>query len=393
MMQEVVVPVSAFVRDLKNAVEGAFGWVALSGEITNISKSFAGHTYFTLKDESAQIRCAVFKNQQKMIRCELKNDMSYIVYGKISVYEAKAEITLVVSLVIPYGDGMAALRLKALKEKLKNEGLFDLERKKKLPRFPLVVGVVTAENGAAIHDIIKVSRGRFPAAGIILSPALVQGAGAAQSIIDALKKLEFIEEIDAIIIGRGGGAKEDLEPFNSEDLARAVAACQKPVVSAVGHETDSTVLDLVADYSVPTPSAAAELVFPDAREILSNIDSKKETISNYVNSLLNSKMLHLDNLVLSLKSPSELIKTAEHRTERLLFEASNSIRDIFQKNLQHYLLLEKDLEKLSPLSPLERGFAIVTQGRKTVKKSVELDTDLDFDIRFGDGTAHINNKG
>jgi len=391
-MQEVVVPVSAFVRDLKNAVEGAFGWVALSGEITNISRSFAGHTYFTLKDESAQIRCAVFKNQQKMIRCELKNDMSYIVYGKISVYEAKAEITLVVSLVIPYGDGMAALRLKALKEKLKNEGLFDLERKKKLPRFPLLVGVVTAENGAAIHDIIKVSRGRFPAAGIILSPALVQGAGAAESMIAALKKLELIEEIDAIIIGRGGGAKEDLEPFNSEDLARAVAACRKPVVSAVGHETDSTVLDLVADYSVPTPSAAAELVFPDAKEILANIESKKETISNYVNSLLNSKMLHLDNLVLSLKSPAELAKTAEHRTDRLLFDATSAIRDIIQKNMQQYLLLEKNLEKLSPLAPLERGFAIVTQGNKTVKKSAELNTGLEFDIRFGDGTAHIDNK-
>lgn len=391
-MQEVVVPVSAFVRDLKNAVEGAFGWVALSGEITNISKSFAGHTYFTLKDESAQIRCAVFKNQQKMIRCELKNDMSYIVYGKISVYEAKAEITLVVSLVIPYGDGMAALRLKALKEKLKNEGLFDLERKKKLPRFPQVAGVVTAENGAAIHDIIKVSRGRFPAAGIILSPALVQGSGAAPSIIEALKRLEIIEEIDVIIIGRGGGAKEDLEPFNSEELARAVAACKKPVVSAVGHETDSTVLDLVADYSVPTPSAAAELVFPDARELLDGIESRKETISNYLSSLLNSKMLHLDNLALSLKSPKELAKTAEHRTDRLLFDATSAIRDIIQKNMQQYLLLEKNLEKLSPLSPLERGFAIVTQNKKTVKKSAELNKDLDFDIRFGDGTAHIDNK-
>ncbi len=388
-MQDVVVPVSAFVHDLKNAVEGAFGFVALRGEITNLTRAYSGHIYFTLKDNDAQIKCALFKNQQKMNKAELKNDAEYVVYGRISVYEPRTEITLVASLVVPFGEGLAAMQLKMLKEKLYKEGVFDQSHKKPLPEYPAVVGVVTAESGAAIHDIIKVSRKRFPAAQIVLSPALVQGRDAHLSIIAALEKLSALDEVEVIIIGRGGGSKEDLEPFNSEELARAVIACEKPIVSAVGHETDTTILDLAASFSVATPSAAAELIFPDSTEILQNTKHTLDLMRKETEGILFSKFMQLDNLTLSLKNPKEIINSILHDTERLMFKAEKILKELINQKSAELSDLEKRLETVNPLSPLQRGFAIVSQNGKTVKKSVELEPASPFEIRFGDGKVRI----
>ena len=388
-MQEVVVPVSAFVRDLKNAVEGAFGFVALRGEMTNLTKAYSGHIYFTLKDNDAQIKCALFKNQQKMNRAELVNDAEYIVYGRISVYEPRSEITLVASLVVPFGEGMAAMQLKILKEKLYKEGIFDQAHKKPLPEYPKTIGVVTAESGAAIHDIIRVSRKRFPAAEIVLSPALVQGKEASASIVAALKRLKKLDEIEVVIIGRGGGSKEDLDAFNSEELARAVIAFEKPVVSAVGHETDSTILDLAASFSVATPSAAAELIFPDASEISQNVDNYLNLLKKQTEGLLFSKFMQLDNLTLSLKNPNEIISGIFHRTEKLMLKAEASVKEIIGRKITELSELDKLLEMNNPLYPLSKGFAIVSQNGKTVKTSRKLKTKEPFEIRFGDGVAEI----
>lgn len=388
-MQDVVVPVSAFVHDLKNAVEGAFGFVALRGEITNLTRAYSGHIYFTLKDNDAQIKCALFKNQQKMNKAEIKNDAEYVVYGRISVYEPRTEITLVASLVVPFGEGLAAMQLKMLKEKLYKEGVFDQSHKKPLPEYPAVIGVVTAESGAAIHDIIKVSRKRFPAAQIVLSPALVQGRDAHLSIISALEKLSALEEVEVIIIGRGGGSKEDLEPFNSEELARAVIKCEKPIISAVGHETDTTILDLAASFSVATPSAAAELIFPDSSEILQNTKHTVGLMKKQTEGILFSKFMQLDNLTLSLKNPKEIINSILHDTERLMFKAEKILKELINQKSAELSDLEKRLETVNPLSPLQRGFAIVSQNGKTVKKSVELEPASPFEIRFGDGKVEI----
>lgn len=388
-MQDVVVPVSAFVKDLKNAVEGAFGFVALRGEITNLTRAYSGHIYFTLKDNDAQIKCALFKNQQKMNRAELKNDAEYVVYGRISVYEPRTEITLVASLVVPFGEGLAAMQLKMIKEKLQKEGVFDDIHKKPLPEYPAVIGVVTAESGAAIHDIIRVSRKRFPAAQIILSPALVQGKDAHLSIIAALERLSALDEVEAIIIGRGGGSKEDLEPFNSEELARAVIRCGKPIVSAVGHETDTTILDLAASFSVATPSAAAELIFPDSSEIMQSVKNSEKMMKKQAENILFSKFMMLDNLTLSLKNPKDIINSVLHDTEKLMFRAESALKEMINRKFTELSELEKQLETVNPLSPLARGFAIVSQNGKTVKKSVELEPASPFEIRFGDGKVKI----
>ena len=388
-MQEIVVPVSVFVHDLKNAVEGAFGFVALRGEITNLTRAYSGHIYFTLKDNDAQIKCALFKNQQKMNKAELKNDAEYVVYGRISVYEPRTEITLVASLVVPFGEGLAAMQLKMLKEKLYKEGVFDQSHKKPLPEYPAVVGVVTAESGAAIHDIIRVSRKRFPAAQIVLSPALVQGKDAHLSIIAALEKLSALDEVEVIIIGRGGGSKEDLDAFNSEDLARAVIKCEKPIVSAVGHETDTSILDLAASFSVATPSAAAELIFPDSAEIMQSVKNSERIMKKETEGILFSKFMQLDNLTLSLKNPKEIINSILHDTERLMFRAESTLKEMINRKFAELSELEKMLETVNPLSPLQRGFAIVSQNGKTIKKSVELEPKLPFEIRFGDGKVEI----
>ena len=388
-MQDVVVPVSAFVHDLKNAVEGAFGFVALRGEITNLTRAYSGHIYFTLKDNDAQIKCALFKNQQKMNKAEIKNDAEYVVYGRISVYEPRTEITLVASLVVPFGEGLAAMQLKMLKEKLYKEGVFDDIHKKPLPEYPAVVGVVTAESGAAIHDIIRVSRKRFPAAQIVLSPALVQGKDAHLSIISALEKLSALDEIEVIIIGRGGGSKEDLDAFNSEDLARAVIKCEKPIVSAVGHETDTSILDLAASFSVATPSAAAELIFPDSSEIMQSVKNSERIMKKETEGILFAKFMQLDNLTLSLKNPKEIINSILHDTEKLMFKAEKILKELINRKSAELSELEKRLETVNPLSPLQRGFAIVSQNGKTIKKSVELEPKSPFEIRFGDGKVEI----
>ena len=388
-MQDVVVPVSAFVHDLKNAVEGAFGFVALRGEITNLTRAYSGHIYFTLKDNDAQIKCALFKNQQKMNKAKIKNDAEYVVYGRISVYEPRTEITLVASLVVPFGEGLAAMQLKMLKEKLYKEGVFDDIHKKPLPEYPAVIGVVTAESGAAIHDIIRVSRKRFPAAQIVLSPALVQGKDAHLSIIAALEKLSALDEVEVIIIGRGGGSKEDLDAFNSEDLARAVIKCEKPIVSAVGHETDTSILDLAASFSVATPSAAAELIFPDSSEIMQSVKNSERIMKKETEGILFAKFMQLDNLTLSLKNPKEIINSILHDTEKLMFKAEKTLKELINQKSAELSELEKRLETVNPLSPLQRGFAIVSQNGKTIKRSVELKPKSPFEIRFGDGKVEI----
>jgi exodeoxyribonuclease VII large subunit len=388
-VHDIAVPVSVLLKDIKNAIEGAYGFVAVTGELTNLSKAYSGHTYFTLKESDAQIKCAFFKNQQKMNSAELKEDTQYIVYGRVSVYEPRSEITLIVNLVIPHGEGMAAMKLKMLKEKLLKEGVFDQSHKKELPDFPQTVGVVTSESGAAIHDIIKVARKRFPPAAIVLSPATVQGRNADKSIVSALDKLKARDEIDVIIIGRGGGSKEDMEPFNSEMLAYAVIECEKPIVSAVGHETDTTILDLAASYSVSTPTAAAELIFPDKVEIMGNARALLFQIGSSVRSQLNRMEMYLDNLFLSIKSPEQIIKDNLYHCEKLLLNAGKYMSENIFQSMEKLSKLEAALEKNDPLLPMNKGFALIRQQGKTIPKLADFNKESSFSITFIDGKTEI----
>lgn len=388
MTNEVAVPVSYLVKEIKQGVEGAFGFVAVTGELTNLSRAYSGHIYFSLKDEHSQIRCALFKGKQKINKAELRNDEEYLVYGRVSVYEPKTEITLIVNLIMPAGVGLAALKLKMLREKLSKMGLFDDKHKKPLPEYPEKVGVVTAEGGAAIHDIIKVAGKRFPSAEIILSPSSVQGEKAEDELVSALERLSQTE-VEVIIIGRGGGSKEDLDAFNSEKLALAVANCPVPVVSAVGHETDSTILDQIASKSAPTPSAAAELVFPDGEMMLHRLLTDEISMKRSVTSKLDTLEMQLDNLILSMKSPIQVIDRISYRAEQLLMTAKNRLNDRIFNSIQQLQKLELSLEKNNPLSPLERGFAMIKQNSSMIKRLNKFDQSEEFSITFKDGKVKI----
>ncbi len=388
-MEQSILSVSELVKSLKVTVESQFPFIAVRGEATNIKTAFSGHTYFSLKDKESQIRCAIFSRQKAALHVPLVEDREYIIWGRISLYEARSEITLVVSLVVEAGEGEAALKLKALKEKLAKEGLFDPSRKKMLPHFCEHIGVVTSESGAAIHDIIRVGRNRYPRLRITLCPALVQGEKADISIVKALETLAAVPDIDAIIVGRGGGSKEDLAAFNSEALARAVVACPIPVVAAVGHEIDLTLLDLAADASVSTPSAAAERLTEPAADILDTVGNSIALSRERITGHLREQAMRLDRAMLSFPNPMQWISgrllrvsNAEAQLSRSINLHLNNLKELFS---EHNTLLET----LSPLRPLEQGWTLVRQNGKVIKRLTHFNTHHSFSMKFHDGEIII----
>ncbi len=390
-MEERVFTVSELVRDIKGAVEAGFGFVAVRGEVTNLRASFSGHTYFTLKDNATQLRCIIFKGQKGAADRTLVEDGEYIVWGRVSLYEARADLSIIVSFFLPAGEGKEALKIKALKEKLAKEGLFDESHKKPLPRFVEHIGVVTAAGGAAIHDIIRVGRDRYPRLKITLYPALVQGEKAEVSIARGVEALGAIDGIEALIVGRGGGSKEDLMAFNGEALARAVAACPVPVVAAVGHETDRTILDLVASYSVATPSAAAELCTADALELAREAAGIASFLGERTGGILRDHWMRLDRAMLSLPRPAEWIQRLRLKLAELSASLGKEVVRRHRAADRRLAELFLKIETLSPLRPLEQGYALIRQKGATVKRLASLDADAALTVRFADGetTAEV----
>ncbi|MEQ8234772.1 MAG: exodeoxyribonuclease VII large subunit, partial [Gammaproteobacteria bacterium] len=248
-------------------LEHGLGFVWVEGEISNLARPASGHLYFSLKDAAAQVRCAMFRNRAIGMRARPENGLHVLVYGRVSLYPARGDYQLIVETLEVAGDGLLAARFEALKRRLDGEGLFDVAHKGPLPAWPRVIGVVTSPNGAAIRDIINVLARRCPGIPVIVYPTAVQGDGAAAAIAGAIARADARAESDVLIVGRGGGSLEDLWAFNEETVARAIHAARVPIVSAVGHEVDFTIADLVADVRAPTPSAAAELVSPDVSAV------------------------------------------------------------------------------------------------------------------------------
>ncbi len=383
--------VSELVNEVKNAVESQFGFVVIKGEVSNLSTAFSGHTYFSLKDKNAQIRCVLFKFQKKSIPYNLEEGKEFIIWGRLNIYEKRADLTVIVNIFTPFGEGKSAIELKMLKEKLHKEGLFDEIYKKTLPDYIFHIGVVTSKTGAAIHDIIKVGRSVFPNLKITLFPALVQGKDAEKSIVKGIEILSHKEEIDAIIVGRGGGSKEDLSVFNSEKIARTVFASPKPVISAVGHETDLTILDLVASYSVSTPSSAAKLVtdfFPKTLNLIGNFEQDSK---NAINNNLHSKQFLLDNLINNFPKPQHWIEERKYKLENIILNAKNLIEKKISKEKSDFLELFSQFQKFSPQKPLENGFTLIFQEGKIVKTAKNFNQKKPFKIKFIDKEIQITN--
>lgn len=347
--------------------------IFISGEISNFTNHYrTGHLYFTLKDDSAAVRAVMFNSSAKRLKFMPEDGMKVIARGRVSVYEASGQYQLYVDDMQPDGVGALNLAYEQLKEKLQKEGLFSELHKKPLPPYPEKVGVITSPTGAAVRDIINVLGRRFPYAEIVFCPVLVQGDGAHLQLTDAVNLFNSERAADVIIIGRGGGSIEDLWEFNDEGLARAVYNSDIPVISAVGHETDFTICDFVADMRAPTPSAAAELAVPDANELQYALSALKNRIFLNVSSGIADRRSRLEYLTSkgALKSPDEMLSNRSQRLDTAFSKMLSSYENRIGGKKVEFISAATALSKLDPMSVLMRGFAFVSDknGKKYTRR-------------------------
>ena len=365
--------------------------IFISGEISNFTNHYrTGHLYFTLKDDSAAVRAVMFNSSAKRLKFMPEDGMKVIARGRVSVYEASGQYQLYVDDMQPDGVGALNLAYEQLKEKLKKEGLFSELHKKPLPPYPEKVGVITSPTGAAVRDIINVLGRRFPYAEIVFCPVLVQGDGAHLQLTDAVNLFNSERAADVIIIGRGGGSIEDLWEFNDEGLARAVYNSDIPVISAVGHETDFTICDFVADMRAPTPSAAAELAVPDANELQYALSALKNRMFLNVSSGIADRRSRLEYLTSKgvLKSPDEMLSNRSQRLDTAFSKMLSSYENRIGGKKVEFISTATALSKLDPMSVLMRGFAFVSdKNGKNVYSSQALAKGDKINVRFHDGSA------
>jgi len=361
--------------------------VELKGEISNLKFHQTGTIFFTLKDELSSISCVMYASEAENLQATPFEGMRAVVSGSVGFYVKGGQLQFYASNLQAQGVGVLYERLMALKNRLSQEGLFAAERKQPLPPFPDTIGVVTSPTGAVIHDIMNVALRRNPDAKILLCPARVQGIGAADEVVQAIELLDQIDSVSVIIVARGGGSMEDLWAFNEESVVRAVAACSKPVVSAVGHETDVTLCDLAADLRAPTPSAAAECVVPIKQEILARLESMKESLCGSVAWQLDRKAAALDVLGarLALFQPKKRLSDEGQK----LAAKKTALRQVMDRqwaaceSLLHQRMRELDI--LSPYRVLLRGYAIVVKDGQAVSSAAQLAAGERISIRFADG--------
>lgn len=365
--------------------------IFISGEISNFTNHYrTGHLYFTLKDDSAAVRAVMFNSSAKRLKFMPEDGMKVIARGRVSVYEASGQYQLYVDDMQPDGVGALNLAYEQLKEKLQKEGFFSELHKKPLPPYPEKVGVITSPTGAAVRDIINVLGRRFPYAEIVFCPVLVQGEGAHLQLIDAVNLFNSERAADVIIIGRGGGSIEDLWEFNDEGLARAVYNSEIPVISAVGHETDFTICDFVADMRAPTPSAAAELAVPDANELQYALSALKNRMFLNVSSGIADRRSRLEYLTSkgALKSPDEMLSNRSQRLDTAFSKMLSSYENRIGGKKVEFISAATALSKLDPMSVLMRGFAFVSdKSGKNVYSSQALAKGDKINVRFHDGSA------
>ncbi len=371
---------------IKNILENYIPNLMVEGEIANFTRHRSGHIYFSLKDENSTIRCVFFRSYASNLDFDPKEGDKVICKGKITVFERGGNYQLNVTKMIPSGIGELQIKFEKLKAKLQAEGLFDQEHKRKLPQFPQTVGVVTSSSGAAIRDIKNVISRRFPVK-ILLYPANVQGEKAAKEIIEGIEYFNKKNNVDVIIVGRGGGSQEDLFCFNDENLAYAIFNSKIPVISAVGHEIDFTISDFVADLRAPTPSAAAELVVPDRKELLEKIELLKNKIKQLTKSIIESKKAEVSILQSSLKrfNPISMINSYYQLIDTYQIKMENAAKNKITLQKHKLALLTQKLNDLSPYLALKRGYSIVKKNKKIIKSVNEVEISDKIKITLADG--------
>ena len=420
--EKTVFTVSQLNRRTKQLLETHLPLIWVSGEISNLAKPSSGHWYFSLKDQQAQVKCAMFRNANQRVRWPVESGQQVLIRARVSLYEGRGEYQLIAEHMEPEGSGLLQQQYEALKAKLAAEGLFDTTLKKVLPAFPQHIGVITSPTGAAVHDILSVLKRRYPIAPITIFPVSVQGANAAPEIIHALHKAQQHTDCDVIIVGRGGGSIEDLYAFNDEALARTIAQCTIPVVSAVGHEVDFTIADFVADHRAPTPSVSAELISPDINEWLQVVDRYQMRLLEHHQQMLHKQRQRIAFLRKRLRHPGERIRSqrqqlqyvkqalkqgiyshieqekASFKQQQLQLQQyhpkgliqkytsliqvlgqqlQQSMNDKLTNKRQQFLQQINVLNAISPLTVLSRGYSITSQENGDIIKSRE-------NVRIGD---------
>lgn len=429
-----VVTVSQLTALVRELLEENFEHLWVEGEISNLALPSSGHIYFTLKDSGATIRCVMFKSSARAMKFRLSDGMKILLRARMTVYEQRGDYQLVAEYAEPLGLGALQLAFQQVRDRLAKEGLFAESRKKTIPALPTTVGIVTSPTGAAIHDILNVIGRRYASLQILIAPVRVQGEGAATEIAAAIVDLNSCPGVDVIIVARGGGSIEDLWAFNEEVVARAIAASRLPVISAIGHEVDVTISDLVADLRAPTPSAAAELVISSKAQMKADCDTLERRLSQAVIRVLADSASKVEILKLSLKDPEMLIERFMQRLDDLQQRAESLLTSILRNGLQRIDLAENSLklnspeqkvremaaavenislrikasilakvefsraslstsagrlEALSPLAVLHRGYAAVSKSfsGSAINSVFQLETGGKIDIRFTDGVA------
>ena len=409
--------VSDYIKLCKNAIEKNIPQCFVQGEISNLSMPSSGHWYFSLKDKNSQVRCAFFRLNQRKIKFTPENGMSVIIRGATTLYPQRGDFQLIIQQMEPAGIGNLQLAFDQLKNKLRLEGLFDSPNKKEIPSFPTKIGVISSSTGAVIKDIIKVLNSRYPLAKILLYDTVVQGENAHLKIIKALRAADRSKNCDVIILARGGGSLEDLWAFNEEELAREIYQCSTPIISSIGHETDTTIADFVSDLRAPTPSAAAMSATPDLNTILYNASKLKKYLYDSIKQFIESKKNTLELLRLRIVNPSQqLLLNAQKLDEleiRLLKQNKTLIDDNKEKlklsfsqlltHSQNFIKLRQNelsnygnsLNLLSPLNTLSRGYTMTQDNRGSIITSVKrIKLNEVISTKFHDGkvTSKVVNK-
>ena len=373
----------------KIANDEALANIIVKGEISNFKNHYTGHMYFTLKDENSLIKCIMFKTYAQKLNFMPKDGMKVFVLGGVSVFERDGVYQIYVKAMQEDGIGALYRKYEELKKELEQKGLFSQSHKKPIPKMPKVIGVLTSQTGSVIRDIINVSTRRNPNVYIRLLPVPVQGEDAAPKIVDGIRKMNKEKLADVIILARGGGSLEDLWPFNEEIVANAIYESDVPIISAVGHETDFTIADFVADLRAPTPSAAAELAVPDIYEIKQKINLYQNRLRLSLNKKLEIMKLRYEKCISSrvFKEPTRMIEVYYLKVDNQIKKLEKNIKEKEQTEKQKYIKLVAKLDTLSPLKTLSRGYSIVESENKIVKSVKELKKGQNIEIRLTDGKA------
>ena len=365
--------------------------ILVKGEISNFKNHYTGHLYFTLKDENSLIKCIMFKGYAERLAFKPKDGMKVMVFGAVSVFERDGVYQIYAKSMLEDGMGDLHEQFQQLKAKLEREGLFDESHKKPIPLYPKIVGVLTSQTGAVIRDIINVSTRRNPNVYIRLLPVPVQGPGAAEQIAEKIRIMNQEKLADVLIIGRGGGSLEDLWPFNEEIVARAIYESELPIISAVGHETDFTIADFVADLRAPTPSAAAELAVPDVYELKLKISNYKNRCRMSLKKQIEFMRLRYEKCMKSrvFTDPMRRIRDMDVVLDSFVQRLENKIKNTQKDSQTKYIELVSKLDTLSPLKTLTRGYALTERNGVIVKSAKELKKDDEVELRFFDGKKNV----